>query len=204
MHAVLLEDPDELFLARDGDGDDESVCVCACGGCGAGSGRRMIKNKNLRPHARRNSERLNTGLSYSRLDQKRKASTLRGLDWLLPGDYFAAYKGVGVVAYDGGGEIPCNFVAVQLHDGEIYVACEGVSADYRTASAPVEVRGADEAGRQVRAHDSPILLSRLSSHAEGRGLLIGFSKLDVRATSSPPHSVRYGMTNFRFFGTELR
>jgi hypothetical protein len=117
------------------------------------------------------------------------------------GPQIASYACTGEVITSQG-SLRCEFEAAQLKDGSI--ACAFKLLDRHGFGAPVSVRGTAAEGRSVECLGSPLTTDSYYSSEEPSRFLTWFNTLTVRDSGHKTTTrLRYGITNFKFFGTEV-
>lgn len=123
------------------------------------------------------------------------------------GGCFASYSGAGVMTYDDGQKLTCKFEAGQLNNGEVLLLCELDSPlPFFNELSPVKFEGKTSEGFDLWADGGisgtnylPGRRARSSKSGEAFRLREMFVRM---AKEGRIQSARFGITNFKFTGTE--
>jgi len=114
------------------------------------------------------------------------------------------YTGSGTLRHDDGSRTPCEFEAGQLPHGDVIILTSTSAVQVAIAPA-VQFVGTTSGGDVVDARLDPLginILPRPGRRQTGSEFAHRASKLRVsRPQTSPSHTLRYGLVNFRFSGT---
>lgn len=123
------------------------------------------------------------------------------------GGCFASYRGEGAMTYDDGQKLTCKFEAGQLNNGEVLLLCDFDSPPpFFNELSPVKFEGKTSEGFELWADGGVSGTNYLPGRQAGSsqsGEAFRLREMFVRmAKDDRPHSARFGLTNFKFIGTE--
>ncbi len=158
---------------------------------------------------KRTSGRVNTSTIRVKLTAMESSRNIMvenwGLDLTHYGNCIASYRGKGTLTYEGEQQLECDFEAGQLTDGEIVLLYGSESISVLDVTAlPSKFEGVTPEGFKISAHGFTPKSYLPDKPDERTGTFAAFRVNELMAeivVGGQEQSVRFGITNFKFFGT---
>jgi hypothetical protein len=128
-----------------------------------------------------------------------------GFDLTHYGTCIASYRGKGALTYECEQQLECYFEAGQLTDGEIVLLCASDSISlWKANNFPLKFEGITEEGFKISALGFTPRSYLPDKPDDLTGTFAAFRVNELMAdivVGGQAQSVRFGITNFKFFGT---
>lgn len=125
------------------------------------------------------------------------------------GDSIASYNGRGILTLHDGSELNCKFEAGQMKKGDVLLLCE-FHLDWRLLSSISAIRfdGTTSEGYRISCDNRIAEINYLPDLPDRTGVFAAFRsgemKVYMTEGSIQTRSVRFGVTNFEFEGTDVQ